>query len=101
RTRHAAPLVRIPRNVTPPYMIVGTVRIVRPATSLASRDKFICSLRSDADVCRFSNAVEGLHCSPVRHASVRGRALKPLGLFQQIGEGRAQLALEQLAPWGL
>src|SRR5207253_11027236 len=35
---------RIPSNVTPPYMIVGTAKSVMPATNLASRDSVIWNL---------------------------------------------------------
>src|SRR4029450_3809005 len=37
----AVPLVRMPSNVSPPYMIVGTVSTMTPATNLASRDSCI------------------------------------------------------------
>ena len=78
-------------------MIVGTVRIVRPATSLACRDKAICSFRlahmrvSSATMCK---AFIAAWLAVPLYAVL---ALEVLGLFQQIGEACAQLALEQLA----
>src|SRR5215471_7688382 len=71
----AAPWLRIPSSVSPPYMIVGTVRIVKPETILASGDRFILDLhrtiRHDAQRSR----VAALRCAERRGTGVDQRAL--------------------------